>query len=76
MIRSYRLIKRFSLSPEEHFNLESTNIEVERIPINIGKRANMKLEGRFNFVTPVVVEQNGKLHITGRVDDDEEGIEG
>ncbi len=76
VIRSYRLIKRFSLSPEEHFNLESTNIEVERIPINIGKRANMKLEGRFNFVTPVVVEQNGKLHITGRVDDDEEGIEG
>ncbi len=76
VIRAYRLIKRFSLSPEEHFNLESTNIEVERVPINIGKRATMELEGKFHFITPVVVESNGKLHITGRIDDDEDGIAG
>ncbi|MFN0204243.1 MAG: KUP/HAK/KT family potassium transporter [Bacteroidia bacterium] len=35
IIRAYRVIKKYSLSQEEEFGLESTNVEVERIPITL-----------------------------------------
>lgn len=38
IIRSYRIIKKYSLSPEEDFGLDTTNVEVETVPIDLGKK--------------------------------------
>ncbi len=43
IIRAYRIIKRFSLSPVEDFGLDSTNVEVENVPIDLGRKSNIQL---------------------------------
>ncbi len=43
IIRSYRIIKHISLAPVEDFGLESTNVEVETVPIDLGKKKKIQL---------------------------------
>lgn len=73
IIRAYRIIKRYSLSPEEQFGLESTNVEVENVPIEIAEKPSIHLSGKMNLAKNVPVT-NAPIHITGKIDDDEEGI--
>ncbi len=44
VVRSYRLIKRFSLPAFEDFGLEVSNVEEEVVPILVGPKAEMKLK--------------------------------
>jgi KUP system potassium uptake protein len=44
VINSYRFIKSISLSAEEMYGLESSNIEVEKIPIQVGPTAKVKIK--------------------------------
>jgi KUP system potassium uptake protein len=44
MISAYRLIKRISLSTEELYGLEAANVEVEKIPIQVGPTAKVKIK--------------------------------
>lgn len=43
IIRSYRIIKHLSLSPVEDFGLDTTNVEVETVPIDLGKKKKIQL---------------------------------
>ena len=43
IIRSYRIIKNMSLSPVEDFGLDTTNVEVETVPIDLGKKKKINL---------------------------------
>ncbi|MBK8780158.1 MAG: hypothetical protein IPO25_23165 [Saprospiraceae bacterium] len=43
IIRSYRLIKRFSLSAVEDFGLETANVQEELIPIYVGTKKEVLL---------------------------------
>jgi KUP system potassium uptake protein len=44
IITGYRLIKSASLSTEEMYGLEAANIEVEKIPIQVGPTAKIKIK--------------------------------
>ncbi len=44
IIRAYRVIKNVSLSPIEDFGLDTTNVEIERVPIDFGRRRKINLE--------------------------------
>ena len=43
VIRVYRILKRLSLPTHEDFGLELSNMEIETVPINVGKRIEMEL---------------------------------
>lgn len=45
IIRIYRIIKHLSLPPEKDFGLEVSNVVVETVPINIGKKTSDPLKG-------------------------------
>lgn len=44
VITGYRLIKRLSLSTEEMYGLEAANVEVEKVPIQVGPTARVKIK--------------------------------
>jgi KUP system potassium uptake protein len=44
IIAGYRVIKNFSLSTEEMYGLEAANIEVEKVPIQVGPMAKVKIK--------------------------------
>jgi KUP system potassium uptake protein len=44
VITGYRLIKSISLSTEEMYGLEAANIEIERVPIQVGPTAKVKIK--------------------------------
>ena len=44
VITGYRVIKSFSLSTEEMYGLEAANIEIERVPIQVGPMAKVKIK--------------------------------
>lgn len=44
IISGYRVIKSFSLSTEELYGLEAANIEVEKVPIQVGPLAKVKIK--------------------------------
>ena len=46
-IRAYRMLKKLSLPAAEDFGLEISNIEVETVPINIGKAKGIELKREF-----------------------------
>lgn len=46
-IRAYRILKKLSLPAAEDFGLEISNIEVETVPINIGKAKGIELKREF-----------------------------
>jgi KUP system potassium uptake protein len=43
IIAGYRIIKGWSLSTEEMFGLEAANIEIEKVPIQVGPMAKVKV---------------------------------
>jgi KUP system potassium uptake protein len=44
IIMSYRLLKAFSLSTEELYGIEAANLEVEKVPIQVGPQAKVKIK--------------------------------
>ena len=53
IISGYRLIKSMSLSTEEMYGLEAANIEVEKVPIQVGLPEKVKIKReRHQFVSP------------------------
>lgn len=44
IIQGYRLLKRFSLSTEEHYGIEGSNLEIEKAPILVGPTAKIKIK--------------------------------
>jgi len=44
MIQGYRTIKEHSLSTEELYGLEAANLEIEKIPIQVGPQAKVKIK--------------------------------
>ncbi|HRI78357.1 MAG TPA: KUP/HAK/KT family potassium transporter [Cyclobacteriaceae bacterium] len=44
MISAYRLLKKVSLSTEELYGLETANVEVERVPIQVGPPAKVRIK--------------------------------
>ena len=44
IIYGYRLLKRFSLSTEEHYGIEAANLEIEKAPIQVGLVAKIKVK--------------------------------
>ena len=44
IITGYRFIKSFSLSTEEMYGLEAANIEIEKVPIQVGPTAKIKIK--------------------------------
>lgn len=44
VIQSYRIIKKYSLSTEEHYGIEAANLEVEKVPIQVGPQAKIKIK--------------------------------
>jgi KUP system potassium uptake protein len=44
IIQGYRLLKRFSLSTEEHYGIEGSNLEIEKAPIQVGPTAKIKIK--------------------------------
>jgi KUP system potassium uptake protein len=44
VITGYRTIKSISLSTEELYGLEAANIEVEKVPIQVGPQAKVKIK--------------------------------
>jgi KUP system potassium uptake protein len=44
VISAYRTIKKFSLSPEEMYGLEAANVEVEKVPIQVGPTARVRVK--------------------------------
>jgi KUP system potassium uptake protein len=43
IIQGYRLLKDFSLSTEELYGIEAANLEVEKVPIQVGPTAKVKI---------------------------------
>jgi KUP system potassium uptake protein len=43
IISGYRLLKRISLSAEEMYGLEAANVETEKVPIQVGPTAKVKI---------------------------------
>jgi KUP system potassium uptake protein len=44
IITGYRIIKKNSLSTEEMYGLEAANIEIEKVPIQVGPMAKVKIK--------------------------------
>lgn len=44
IIQGYRILKKHSLSTEELYGLEAANLEVERVPIQVGPQAKIKIK--------------------------------
>jgi KUP system potassium uptake protein len=44
IIQGYRVIKNQSLSTEEMYGLEAANLEIEKIPIQVGPQAKVKIK--------------------------------
>lgn len=44
IIHSYRLLKSLSLSTEEMYGIEAANLEVEKVPIQVGPQAKIKIK--------------------------------
>lgn len=44
VITGYRIIKKFSLSTEAMYGLEAANIEIEKVPIQVGPMARVKIK--------------------------------
>ncbi len=44
VIQGYRLLKDFSLSTEELYGIEAANLEVEKVPIQVGPTAKVKIK--------------------------------
>jgi len=43
-IAGYRVIKSLSLSTEEMYGLDAANIEIEKVPIQVGPMAKVKIK--------------------------------
>lgn len=48
VIAGYRVIKTFSLSTEEMYGLEAANIEVEKVPIQVGPMVKAKIKREYD----------------------------
>ena len=48
IITGYRVIKSFSLSTEEMYGLEAANIEIEKVPIQVGPMIKAKIKREFD----------------------------
>ncbi len=44
IIQGYRLLKKFSLSTEAHYGIEAANLELEKVPIQVGPPAIVKIK--------------------------------
>jgi KUP system potassium uptake protein len=44
IIQGYRLLKNHSLSTEEMYGIEAANLEVEKVPIQVGPQAKVKIK--------------------------------
>ena len=44
IIQGYRLLKKYSLSTEEMYGIEAANLEVEKVPIQVGPQAKIKIK--------------------------------
>lgn len=44
IIQGYRLLKEVSLSTEEQYGIEAANLEVEKVPIQVGPTAKVKIK--------------------------------
>jgi KUP system potassium uptake protein len=44
IIMSYRLLKEYSLSTEEMYGIEAANLEVEKVPIQVGPQAKVRIK--------------------------------
>ncbi len=44
IIQGYRILKKFSLSTEEHYGIEAANLELEKAPIQVGPAAKVKIK--------------------------------
>lgn len=44
IIQSYRLLKKHSLSTEELYGIEAANLEIEKVPIQVGPQAKVKIK--------------------------------
>lgn len=44
IIQGYRLIKEYSLSTEEQYGIEAANLEIEKVPIQVGPQAKVKIK--------------------------------
>lgn len=60
VITGYRAIKSISLSTEAMYGLEAANIEVERVPIQVGPQARVKIKRETDQDEPEVFDR--KLH--------------
>jgi KUP system potassium uptake protein len=47
IITGYRLIKSISMSTEEMYGLEAANIEIEKVPIQVGPAAKVRIKREF-----------------------------
>jgi KUP system potassium uptake protein len=43
IIQGYRLLKKHSLSTEEMYGIEAANLEIEKVPIQVGPQAKVKI---------------------------------
>jgi KUP system potassium uptake protein len=44
IIQGYRLLKKYSMSTEEMYGIEAANLEVEKVPIQVGPQAKIKIK--------------------------------
>jgi KUP system potassium uptake protein len=44
VIQGYRLLKEYSLATEELYGIEAANLEVEKVPIQVGPQARIKIK--------------------------------
>jgi KUP system potassium uptake protein len=44
VIQGYRLLKKHSLSTEEQYGIEAANVEIEKVPIQVGPQAKIKIK--------------------------------
>ena len=44
IVRAYRVLKKISIPPAQDFGLDMANVEVETVPINVGKLKNFDLK--------------------------------
>jgi KUP system potassium uptake protein len=51
IITGYRMIKSFSLSTEEMYGLEAANIEIEKVPIQVGPAAKVRVKREYDNAT-------------------------
>jgi KUP system potassium uptake protein len=44
IIQGYRVLKKFSLNTEEMYGIEAANLEIEKVPIQVGPQAKVKIK--------------------------------